>query len=205
MRPDRHGAVTRWIGDLKAGDVAAVQPLWEQYFERLVRLARARLRRTPHTGAEADEEDIALSAFDSFCLGASRGRFPLLKDRDDLWRMLVVITRRKALDHLRRHTRAKRRADRVVEAEALEGLDGDASGLAALVGTEPSPEFAAMVAEEYRRLLEILGDDQLRRIAVMKMEGYTNEEIRVQLGCALRTVANKLELIRTLWMAEARP
>jgi hypothetical protein len=33
------------------------------------------------------------------------------------------------------------------------------------------------------------------------MEGYTNEEIRVKLGCSLRTVANELELIRRTWTA----
>ena len=46
----------------------------------------------------ADEEDVALSAFDSFCRGAQRGRFPQLDDRDNLWRLLVVITSRKAVD-----------------------------------------------------------------------------------------------------------
>ena len=43
----------------------------------------------------ADEEDVALSAFDSFCRGAEQGRFPQLDGRDDLWHLLVVITVRK--------------------------------------------------------------------------------------------------------------
>ena len=59
-----------------------------------------------------------------------------------------------------------------------------------------------MVAEEYRRLLDALGDENLRRIAVWKMEGYSNEEIRQRLGCSLRTVTLKLALIRTLWDPE---
>ncbi len=33
-----------WIGDLKAGGDSAAQHLWERYFDRLVHLARARLR-----------------------------------------------------------------------------------------------------------------------------------------------------------------
>ena len=33
-------SVTRWIDLLKAGDPAAAQPLWQRYFEQLVRLAR---------------------------------------------------------------------------------------------------------------------------------------------------------------------
>src|SRR5438105_2846845 len=99
------GSVTSWLVQLKAGDPAAAQPLWERYFQRMVGLARQRLqgarRRDP------DEEDVALSAFDSFCQGAMRGRFPQLADRDDLWRLLVVITARKALDLLKRRGRLK--------------------------------------------------------------------------------------------------
>jgi hypothetical protein len=54
----------------------------------------------------ADEEDVALSAFDSFCAGAERGRFPDLKDRDNLWALLVTITARKAAD-LAQHNQAQ--------------------------------------------------------------------------------------------------
>ena len=62
MSPDDPGSVTRWINDLKGGDLDAAQPLWERDFADLVRLARARLRASPRTAA--DEEDAALSAFD---------------------------------------------------------------------------------------------------------------------------------------------
>src|SRR3954463_13568021 len=89
MPGEDEGSVTVWLGDLKAGGDEAVQPLWERYFERLVILARQRLRDAPR--AVADEEDAALSAFDSFCRSVQGGRFPRLGDRDDLWRILVVI------------------------------------------------------------------------------------------------------------------
>jgi DNA-binding CsgD family transcriptional regulator len=55
-----------------------------------------------------------------------------------------------------------------------------------------------MVAEEYRRLLERLDDDVLRKVAVLRMEGYTSDEIGSQLGCARRTVARQLALIRRI-------
>jgi ECF sigma factor len=41
------GLITRWIGELKAGDPAAAQRLWEAYFAKLVALARARVRGAP--------------------------------------------------------------------------------------------------------------------------------------------------------------
>jgi hypothetical protein len=80
------GSVTHWLQLLKAGDQAAAPPLWEGYFRRLVGLARQRLPGIPRRAA--DEEDVALSAFDSFCRGAERGQFPRLNDRDDLWQLL---------------------------------------------------------------------------------------------------------------------
>src|SRR5260370_2188908 len=89
-------SVTEWIGQLKAGDQAAAERLWERYFRRLVGLAGKKLG--GNRRRVADEEDVALSAFDSFCRGAGRGRFPLLSDRDDLWPLLLLITARKAAD-----------------------------------------------------------------------------------------------------------
>ena len=100
------GSVTHWISRLKAGDHAAAQPLWEAYFRRLVDLARARLRGAPRRAA--DEEDVALSALDSFCRRAGEGRYPHLADRDDLWRLLVVITARKAVALVRHEGRLRR-------------------------------------------------------------------------------------------------
>src|SRR5262245_60587 len=100
MRPDASStSVTQWIDRLKAGDPDAAQKLWERYFRRLVGLARKKLRSAPRRAA--DEEDVALSAFDSFCRNAEQGRFPQLLDRDSLWRLLVVFTARKSA-HLRR-------------------------------------------------------------------------------------------------------
>jgi DNA-directed RNA polymerase specialized sigma24 family protein len=199
------GSVTTWIGRLKAGDHAAAQRLWEDYFRRLVGMARARLQGTPR--AAADEEDVALSAFDSFCRGAERGQFPQLVDRNDLWRLLVLLTARKAVQ-LQRHERRQKRGGGRVLGEADLG-DADASGdepaLAQVLGPEPTPEFAAQVAEECQRLLGLLDDGPLRELALMKMEGYTNEEIARQLGCGLRSVERKLGRIRTLWASEVGP
>src|SRR5262245_57641111 len=100
------GPVTRLLQGLLAGDTAAIQPLREGYFRRLVGLASARLRGTARQ--VADEEDVALSAFDSFCRRAERGCFPQLADRDGLWRLLVVVTARKAARLAHHHSRQKR-------------------------------------------------------------------------------------------------
>src|SRR6516225_6003270 len=78
MSSDEGGSVTRWVGGLQGGDPDAVPALWERYFARLVALARRRLASVRHGRAVEDEEDAALSAFESFCAGAALGRFPRL-------------------------------------------------------------------------------------------------------------------------------
>ena len=140
------------------------------------------------------------SAFDSLCAGLARGRFPNLADRDDLWRLLVVITTRKVQAQVRHQFRQKRGGGLVRPASDLVGSarDSDDDVLAQAVGAEPTPEFAAMVAEEYRRLLDRLDDDVLRRVAILRMEGHTIDEIAAQLGLARRTVARQLALIRRI-------
>ena len=205
MSCDDQGSVTRWIADLKDGQSAAVQPLWERYFSCMVELARLRLRSTRHKDGGSDEEDAALSAFDSLCAGLGRGQFPKLADRDDLWRLLVVITTRKVQAQLRRHLRQKRGGGQVRPVSELDACDSDEDDLlASALGTEPTPEFAAMVAEEYRRLLDRLDDDVLRKVAILRMEGHTSDEIGAQLGCARRTVARQLALIRRILAADSK-
>ena len=108
MPDDGQGSVTRWIADLKEGDLAAANGLWERYFARMVDLAQRGLRASRGRDAGSDEEDAALSAFDSLCAGLAQGRFPQLGDRDDLWRLLVVITTRKVMAQARRRLREKR-------------------------------------------------------------------------------------------------
>lgn len=193
-QPSPGGSVTRWLVQLKDGSPAAVPPLWDEYFARLVALARARLRAV--TRAAADEEDVALSAFDSFCRGVAAGRFPRLDDRDDLWQVLFVLTTRKAVGLARHETREKRGGgDR---AELLTA--------SAAAHTGPTPEEAAEVADECARLLGLLGaSNDLRRVAVWKLEGYTNAEIAGLLNRSVSAVERKLNSIRALWeRADAR-
>jgi DNA-directed RNA polymerase specialized sigma24 family protein len=197
-------SVTEWLDRLKHGDHEVTGRLWDRYFTQLVRLARARLRGGRRR--VADEEDVALSALDSFCRGAARGRFPELEDRHGLWPLLVAITARKAGKLLRYERAAKRGGGKVRGGSALGGPGeaGEADdGWGQVLGTEPTPEFAAQVAEQVDVLLDRLGDPSLRIVARRKMEGHTNEEIKTELGCALATVERKLALIRRAWEGEA--
>ncbi len=143
-----------------------------------------------------------MSAFDSLCAGLARGKFPQLSDRDDLWRLLVVITTRKVSAQARRQLRQKRGGGQVRSASDLADPGSDDDVLARTIASEPTPEFAAMVAEEYWGLLDRLGDDVLRKVAILRMEGFTTDAIAEQLGCARRTVARQLALLRRMLAAD---
>jgi DNA-directed RNA polymerase specialized sigma24 family protein len=196
------GSITQWIGDLRDGRPSAAAGLWQRYYHRLVGLARKKLRDAPRR--MADEEDVVLQAFHSFCRGAEDGRFPRLEDRDDLWQILVMLTARKAADQLKQQFRAKRGGGQVRgDSVFIDRFDSkERAGIDQVVGSEPTPEFAVRVADECRRLLETLGDDTLCDVAVAKMEGYTNDEIAQRLGVQTRTIERKLRLIRELWSQE---
>jgi DNA-directed RNA polymerase specialized sigma24 family protein len=190
------GFVTRLIVMLKEGNRAVSQQLWESYFARLVGLARARLRNI--SGRVADEEDVALSAFDSFYRRAENGQFPRLEDREDLWQLLFVLTVRKAINLVNYQGRKSRGGGGV---QSLTDLD--LVGAEAIFGAEPSPDLAAQLTEECQRLLARLPDESLRTVALWKMEGYTNAEIGARLGCVPQTVERKLRSIRKVWSNEA--
>jgi DNA-directed RNA polymerase specialized sigma24 family protein len=189
-------SVTYWFKGLADGDVEAPQRLWERYFDRLVKLARARLRRSGIAGTTEDEEDAALSAFNVFCQAAAQRRYPGLHDRNNLWRILVVITERKVLDQLDRRSAQKRGGGRVTLGPPADGLEDP---LASVAGPDPTPEFAAMLAEELKLRLDSLNDPLLRRVAELRLEGYTIAEIGAKIGRASRTVDVYFENIRSIW------
>ena len=192
-------SITHWIGQLKEGDEAAAQQeLWDRYFRRLTALARKLLRGTPQRAE--DEEDVVLAALDSFFRGARGGRFPRLHDRMDLWPLLVKITARKAVNQIQKQ-RAQKRGGGNVRGESVftDWAGDDTAGIEQIVGTEPTPDFAAQVAEQCEHLLTSLEDESLRAIARLKLEGYTNPEISEKIGVVERTVERRLRRIRREW------
>lgn len=190
--------VTVWIHHLADGNASAAEHLWNEYFTKLTRLARRKLEGIPLR--DADEEDVALSAMNSFCTGLANQRFSALENRTDLWKLLVTITARKATARLRRHYAQKRGGGEVRGESVFISADDDRKdGIGNVLGREPTPDLAADVAENCQLMLDKLQDETLRQVALHTLEGYRTEEIAVKLGCTRRTVERKLQRIREIW------
>jgi DNA-directed RNA polymerase specialized sigma24 family protein len=188
--------ITPWLRRLSAGDPRAAEVIWREYFARLVRFARRKLEGSPRRAG--DEEDVALSAMKSFCLGMAEQRFEKVEDRHDLWRLLLTITARKACAQ-RRRDRAAKRGGGATRGESALARRADAEeegGIGEVLGSTPTPELAVMVADTCRAFLDRLEDDSLRDVARLALEGCSVPEIAERLGCVRRTVERKLQRIR---------
>lgn len=191
---DSSGSVTEWIGQLKRGDISALSPLWRRYFERLLPLARRRLGTVRR---HQDEEDVVLSAFDSFAARVQKDDLPQLVGRDDLWALLAVITVRKAINARVREGRQKRGGGRV-HGDSV-GAEPGLFGLHDVLASGPGPEDEVVAAELFESLLGRLGSADLRTVALEKLRGLTNAEIASRLLVSERTIERKLQLIRDVW------
>ncbi|MEZ6137983.1 MAG: sigma-70 family RNA polymerase sigma factor [Pirellulaceae bacterium] len=190
-----------WYQSLVDGSNRATEKLWRMYFERMVRVARNKLGGIPR--AAADEEDIALSAFKSFCRAFQDGRFQFRESSSNLWPLLVTLTINKAIDHLRRENRKKRRPHwKDDHGEPCRFTVATAEALNNLVANEPAPDLAAAAEESFEQLLAALdasGDASLRGIVLDSVAGISTAAIARELNCTPRTVQRKLQTIRTVW------
>lgn len=179
--------------------------LWHRYVEQLARLARRKIGTAPKR--LADEEDAANRAFHALLQGIEQQRFPDLKDRRDLWQILIMLTERQAIAMRRREYAAKRGAGKLLgESALLRDGQPEWGGIEQVIDSEPSPEFAALCAENLAQRLALLDHDpNLAHIALDKLAGYSNQEIADRLQISLRTVERNLSRIRQLWSPEDLP
>ena len=172
MSPDH--SISNWISLLKQGDLDAAQNLWQRYSFKLVKLARHRLRAIPR--GMVDEDDIAQSVFLAVCRGADDGRFQDVRNRDDLWWLLLTITQRKIVNLIRKETTLKRGSGHVRPESDCQNWN-ERSGrfsLDQVLSSEPSPEFIVLMEEQTRRLLGLLrrrSTEKSRAIAAGRLLG----------------------------------
>jgi hypothetical protein len=193
-----HGSVTRLITGLKEGDDDAVYDLWGRFRSDFERVARRHL--DDRSRRVADEEDVALNAFYTFCQKASHGEFAELYNRDHLWKLLRTIIAREAHTQARDQRRKRRGGGRVHgESVFATKQDGHERGLDDLGCDDGTPDELLMSAEQVERLFSCLDDKTLVQIARWKSEGETNVTIAKRLGVDPVTIKRKLDKILSIW------
>jgi len=189
---------TFWLPALQRGDEQAAERLWQEYFVKIVRLAKRRMEGLRLRAA--DEEDIALSAMNSFCRMAQNRENPIV-DSTELWKLLATIVRRKVNKERQRQFADKRQEYRLVGESGVspapnDGEKEEQNGLAQFASREPSPELAVELAETWERILKLPDAEEL---VLLKCDGYSNSEIAEKIGCSTRTIQRAIEKIRKEW------
>ena len=180
------------------------EQIWAEFFPRMLRLAKAKLG-----GMQLrtfDEEDVALSAMNSFFRGKNEGRFERLDSRDEMWRLLATITARKVTAQ-RRRALSDKRGGGATRGESIffnpSGTDlSMIAGLGNFSDERLLPETTDEILKNCEHLLVKLDDEKLRRTAIMRLEGYSNQEISDELGCSVARTKQRLQRIRELWSAD---
>lgn len=209
---DSDDEITAWVVQVRDGDEDAAQNLWNYYCDQIVEVARRTMKRSSRR--IHDEEDVAVESFKHLLSGIRDGRFTELERREQLWRLLMVITSRKAAAMIESDMRQKRgggevRGDSAVLGGGEEGptedddrgshLKDEPDGFDRLTSAGDAPDISALVADETENLLASLPDATAEQIVRLKLQGYTHEEIAAELDCNVRTIERRLKQIRELW------
>lgn len=194
-------SVSTWIDRLKQGDDQAADAICREYFDGLMRAARRKLRQNRLTRVQ-DEEDVALSALDTFVRRAKAGELEEVTDRGDLWKLLLKIAARRVVRYNRSASAQKRGGGAVAAERDLARQDSTVGGpLDHVAADSPPPELTVMLCDEANHLLGQLAAGDLREIARLTLEGHSTSEIADQLNTTKRTVQRRLALIRAQWQA----
>ena len=188
------GKITRAINALSTDREVAAELLWDQFFERLCRFAQSRI--SMRQQRLIDNEAIAASAMFALLDGIENGRFDSINNRNELWRMLMTVAARKASNARRHHDCLKRGGGRVRGDSVFIGAGG--FNLVTQPRHDTDPADCVEVELVCEELLSRLPDDVYRQIALLKMAGFSNQEISGKLGCTTRTIERKMNVVQKL-------
>jgi RNA polymerase sigma-70 factor (ECF subfamily) len=174
---------------LRSGDQAAATELFRRFARRLIGLARAQLdSRLRH---KVDPEDVVQSVFRSFFMRHQEGQFQV-RDWDNLWSLLAMITVRKCTNVRVSLGRQARNVHREIRIEA--GPDDSSPGWEALA-RDPTPAEAVALTELIDKLLGALSERE-RQMVTLSLEGKDARAISEVVGRAERTVRRTVDHFR---------
>jgi DNA-directed RNA polymerase specialized sigma24 family protein len=200
MKTSDADPITGWIVEVKDGDEEAAAKFHRKYGPAVVAYVKKRLDvRLP----EADEEDIAQEAFKSFFSNVREERFFDLSNRNKIWAFLITLAFRKLCRRVKRERRQKR-GEGIVRGESAFVGKGEGS---AFGGIGDVPDAVATLGNEVidtrEGLLNLLDrkrpDGVLRKVAVLREEGYSDAEIGQRIGRSQKSVERYLRTVRQIW------
>jgi DNA-directed RNA polymerase specialized sigma24 family protein len=190
------GSITDWLrSPEKREDPDSFRILWQNFGIRLVRLARFHLRgkRDPAYGSD----DLALSVFHQACKRLEQGYLEKISCSNDLWKLLVKISKQKSINHYR-SLKNRETKMALMPVESLPSMvDLRTDRIKTVV------DNVELIAEETSGLLQLLRDhdptQELSQIALMLLEGRSKSRIARDLGRTRRTIDVRLDLIKSIW------
>jgi RNA polymerase sigma-70 factor (ECF subfamily) len=182
-----------FLGRVRAGDEEAARELVRKYeaairLEVRVRLRQRQLRRF------FDSMDICQSVLGSFFVRAALGQFDL--DRpEELFRLLVAMTRNKLAYQVRKQRAKSRDCRRVadVPVQEVEVTSGDPGPGQVAAGREALEQFRGRLSAEERRLADLRAQGRAWA-EIAQCMGGTPQARRMQLARAADRVARELGL-----------
>lgn len=178
---------------IEAGDSDAEMCLWDAFHSKLLSHVEHRIRRRGVPTGMMDDEAITLSALESVFKCAKEGRLRTVESWMELSRLVYAMTNRKFVDHWRRATKISGQPRSPIQ--PLSGNSEPAS-------SDDQPIDLVVFDEKLAHLKSMLPDDIHRQIAVMKLAGYSLEEIAERIGRSVPTVSRKWSIIRRMWADE---
>ncbi|QDU98161.1 RNA polymerase sigma factor [Lignipirellula cremea] len=164
--------------------------IFERYSKRLIRFAERRLSK--QLAGRVDGEDVVQSAFRTFFRRREEGSLKI-DGNNQLWRLLVCLTLRKAMAKGRFHTAAKR--DVALEISAEQAPQ-------AFLAREPAPEDGVFLADHIECLLAGLPAVH-GEILRQRLEGASVKEISMALNLSRQTIYRALHLLQSRLEKEA--
>lgn len=178
---------TEWLVDLRGGDSDAARKIFSHFSQKLCRLAERHL--SNRVRRQVDGEDVVQSVFRTFFVRDAQGQFEV-DHTDELWRLLVTITLRKARGVWRKNASQSRSVDR--EIEMLRNDELDALGI---FSREPSIVDAIVLADEVESLLCGLTASHAKALE-LRLGGYTPTEAAELMGLSRQSFYRLLEPLR---------
>jgi hypothetical protein len=210
-RMDTTAIIRRFV----AGEDDALAGYMSRYGGKLVRAANRLIRKLGTDPASLDGEGAVDMAFFELCQMGHRGRLKLVRDGEDVLKLMTVIVDRVIKDEKKHFDAAKRggagerpRGDRALSERKVEDRRGTrAAGgyfqsevdLDQITSGEPLIVDVVLNKIDFETFLEKLPNESLRTICTMRHERYTIKEIACYLGVVRRTVERNLVRIQSIY------